>query len=74
MSAWDVLDELWYDLTDFERAKLPHDLAEEHDHYAYGTPKKGRRKVTEHNLDQITVIVLTVAALALGYLWGRRER
>lgn len=32
--------EIWADMPDEVRAKLPSDGADEHDHYIYGTPKR----------------------------------
>lgn len=33
--------EIWADLPDDARAKLPADGASQHDHYIYGVPKRG---------------------------------
>jgi len=35
-----MIEELTKDITDEEWASLPTDLSYNHDHYAYGTPKK----------------------------------
>jgi Arc/MetJ-type ribon-helix-helix transcriptional regulator len=37
---WDEILELTADVPDEEWDKLPTDLAEQHDHYIYGTPKR----------------------------------
>jgi Arc/MetJ-type ribon-helix-helix transcriptional regulator len=37
---WEVILELTADVPDEEWDKLPTDLAEQHDHYIYGTPKR----------------------------------
>ena len=37
---WEEILELTADVTDEEWDKLPTDLAEQHDHYIYGTPKR----------------------------------
>lgn len=37
---WQRLAEMGEALTPEDQAKLPSDLAEEHDHYLYGWPKK----------------------------------
>ncbi len=37
---WDEILELTADVPDEEWDKLPPDLAEQHDHYIYGTPKR----------------------------------
>ncbi len=37
---WEEILELTADVPDEERDKLPTDLAEQHDHYIYGTPKR----------------------------------
>lgn len=37
---WDILDAIWSDVPDEDLQKMPTDLAAEHDHYIYGTPKK----------------------------------
>lgn len=37
---WEEIQELTADVPDEEWAKLPADLAEQHDHYIYGTPKR----------------------------------
>jgi Arc/MetJ-type ribon-helix-helix transcriptional regulator len=37
---WEEIQELTADVPDEEWAKLPPDLAEQHDHYIYGTPKR----------------------------------
>lgn len=34
--------ELWADMPDEVRAKLPDDGASQHDHYIYGTPKRDK--------------------------------
>jgi hypothetical protein len=39
-SVWDLFAALRAQLTPEDIAKLPPDLAEQHDHYIYGTPKK----------------------------------
>ncbi|HUT32809.1 MAG TPA: hypothetical protein VNE39_04975 [Planctomycetota bacterium] len=38
---WEVIDEIMADVPEEELAKLPRDGAAEHDHYIYGTPKRG---------------------------------
>ena len=35
-----VFGEIWADMPDEVRAKLPSDGADQHDHYIYGTPKR----------------------------------
>ena len=35
-----ILGEIWADMPDEVRAKLPSDGADQHDHYIYGTPKR----------------------------------
>jgi Arc/MetJ-type ribon-helix-helix transcriptional regulator len=37
---WEEILELTADVPDEEWEKLPPDLAEQHDHYIYGTPKR----------------------------------
>jgi hypothetical protein len=37
---WEMFDEAMRKLPEEELRKLPHDGAEQHDHYIYGTPKK----------------------------------
>ena len=37
---WDEILDLTADVPDEEWDKLPTDLAEQHDHYLYGTPKR----------------------------------
>jgi hypothetical protein len=39
-SVLSFFEELWRETPAAEMAKLPSDLAEEHDHYIYGTPKR----------------------------------
>ena len=39
---WEVIDEIMAKVPDEELAKLPRDGAAEHDHYIYGTPKRGK--------------------------------
>ena len=36
---WQIAQDLMKDLTDEEKSVLPKDMAEEHDHYIYGSPK-----------------------------------
>jgi hypothetical protein len=38
---WEVIEEIMKDVPDEVIHKLPVDGAEQHDHYIYGTPKKG---------------------------------
>lgn len=35
-----LFEGIWNEMSEEEIANLPTDLAEEHDHYIYGTPKK----------------------------------
>lgn len=35
-----MFGEIWADMPDEVRAKLPNDGADQHDHYIYGTPKR----------------------------------
>jgi len=35
-----IFREIWADMPDEVRAKLPTDGADQHDHYIYGTPKR----------------------------------
>ena len=35
-----MFGEIWADMPDEVRAKLPSDGADQHDHYIYGTPKR----------------------------------
>jgi len=35
-----MFGEIWADMPDDVRAKLPSDGADQHDHYIYGTPKR----------------------------------
>lgn len=44
MSVWEMLARLRESLTPEDRASLPPDLAAEHDHYCYGTPKNAERE------------------------------
>jgi hypothetical protein len=37
---WEEIQDLTVDVPDEEWDKLPTDLAEQHDHYLYGTPKR----------------------------------
>ena len=37
---WEQIQDLMRDVPPEELAKLPHDGAEEHDHYLYGSPKR----------------------------------
>jgi hypothetical protein len=37
---WDVIDEVMSQVPAEDLADLPTDLAEQHDHYLYGTPKR----------------------------------
>ena len=39
---WEVIDEIMADVPEEELAKLPSDGAAQHDHYIYGTPKRGK--------------------------------
>jgi hypothetical protein len=39
-TVWDVFDEIWGQIPDEEFEKLPTDLAEQHNHYVYGLPKR----------------------------------
>lgn len=39
---WDEIQDLTADVPEEEWDKLPTDLAEQHDHYIYGTPKRPR--------------------------------
>jgi Arc/MetJ-type ribon-helix-helix transcriptional regulator len=41
--VWEDILELTADVPDEEWDKLPTDLAEQHDHYLYGTPKRPAR-------------------------------
>jgi hypothetical protein len=36
-----MIEEIWGKVPDEEMEKLPTDLAEQHDHYVYGLPKRG---------------------------------
>ncbi len=36
---WEIAEDLIQDMSEGEKAQLPHDGAIEHDHYIYGTPK-----------------------------------
>jgi hypothetical protein len=36
---WEIAEDLIEDMSEAEKAQLPHDGAVEHDHYIYGTPK-----------------------------------
>ena len=40
---WERIQDLTADVPDEEWDKLPTDLAEQHDHYLYGTPKRQPR-------------------------------
>ena len=40
-SVSDVVREIWADMPNDVRQKLPRDGASEHDHYIYGWPKRG---------------------------------
>jgi hypothetical protein len=40
LSLSDVIDEILADILPEELEHLPTDMAEQHDHYAYGVPKK----------------------------------
>jgi hypothetical protein len=35
-----MFNEIWANMPDEVRAKLPNDGADQHDHYVYGTPKR----------------------------------
>ncbi len=39
-SIWEVAEDLARDLPEQDAARLPTDLAAEHDHYLYGSPKR----------------------------------
>jgi hypothetical protein len=38
---WELVDEVLGPVPPEERDRVPHDGAENHDHYLYGTPRKG---------------------------------
>lgn len=42
-----MMEEIWSQIPAEEMAKLPADLAAEHDHYIYGTPKRGGEGMSE---------------------------
>jgi hypothetical protein len=38
----ELFEQIWADIPEEEWEKLPRDLAEQHDHYIYGIPKRPR--------------------------------
>ncbi len=40
LPVWEMLDEILGPVPEDERDKVPHDGAENHDHYLYGAPKR----------------------------------
>lgn len=40
-TIWSLFEKVWAELTEEELQSLPTDLAEQHDHYIYGWPKRG---------------------------------
>ncbi|AFZ59357.1 hypothetical protein H6G54_03465 [Anabaena cylindrica FACHB-243] len=39
-NIWEIAQEITEDITEDELQQLPHDEAQQHDHYIYGIPKK----------------------------------
>jgi CHAT domain-containing protein len=39
-NIWEIAQEITEDITEDELQQLPHDAAEQHDHYIYGIPKQ----------------------------------
>lgn len=39
-NIWEIAQEITEDITEDELQQLPHDGAQQHDHYIYGIPKK----------------------------------
>jgi hypothetical protein len=46
--VWEILLQIAADVPDEELAKIPHDAAEQHDHYLYGAPKRASSREPAH--------------------------
>ena len=53
-SLLQIAAEFWDDIPEEERAKMPTDGAENHDHYLYGWPKRSEQPDDENPLMQTT--------------------